>query len=258
MKPAVFYTSVNSMRVMLLTVMTIFASGGLHAAGITIGSGSSISVGSGAIHVGCGDVINNGTLSLGTGVVDVTNNVSNNNQFNGNFGLLEFGGDWSNSGTFSAGLSKIAVVDECGDGSITFDDSTDFYNLTMITTSGKTVFLESGAEQQVALDLVFNGAPGNFLTLRSSIPGVKTFTSLVPDGFQFIDWVDVQDNFAEFPFQHIAPDHPPVFNSVDSGGNFRWFIQDIVIPVPTMSGPGTLLLVALMLLGAGFARRKYI
>lgn len=256
MKPTVYNTSVNSIRVLSLIAVSIIASSQVLAAGITIGSGSSISIGSGAIHLGCGDLVNNGQLSLGSGVVDVTNNVSNNNQFNGNSGLLKFGGDWSNSGTFTAGTSTIAVVDECGDGTITFDNSTEFYNLTMITTSGKTVFIESGEEQKIAHDLVFTGTSGNFLTLRSSIPDIKTFTSLSSGGTQLIDWVDVKDNFAEFPFQHIAPSEPWVFNSVDSGGNFRWFIQ--FVPIPAMSGLGTLLLVALMIFGAGIAHRKYI
>lgn len=223
-----------------------------HAAGITIGSGSSISVGSGAIHLGCGDLVNNGTLNLGSGVVDVTNNVASNNQLNGDSGRLQFGGDWSNSGSVSPGTSTVAVVDECGDGNISFDGSSEFYNLSMITTAGKTVYLESGAEQKIANNLVFTGAAGNFLTLRSSIPRVATFTSLDPGGTQLIDWVDVEDNHANIPFQHIAPALPGVFNSVDSGGNLRWFLT---VPIPALSGLGILLLVALMLFGASGFRR---
>jgi len=236
----------------VLIVLFIFISGSVSASGIIIGSGSSISVGSGAIHLGCGDLVNNGTLNLGSGVVDSTNNVSNNNQLNGDSGLLEFGGDWSSSGTVTPGTSTIAVVDECGDGSISFDDSSEFYNLSMTTTAGKTVYLESGAEQVIANNLVFSGAGGNFLTLRSSNPGAATFTSLAPGGTQFIDWVDVENNHADFPFQHIAPDLPEVFNSVDSGGNIRWFLA---VPVPALSGLGILLLAALMLFGASGFRR---
>jgi hypothetical protein len=206
----VFNKNRSNWFALVLIVPFIFTFGTVHAAGITIGSGSSISVGSHAIHVGCHDLVNNGQLNLGSGVVDVTNNVANNNQFNGNSGLPE--------------TSTIAVVDECGDGSITFDDSTDFYNLTMMTTAGKTVSIESGEEQKIANDLVFTGAAGNFLTLRSSIAGAETFTSLSQGGTQLIDWVDVQDNFANLPYQHIAHDFPAVFNSVDSGGNFRWFV----------------------------------
>ena len=236
----------------VLIVLSAFVSGSASAAGITIGSGSSISVGSGAIHLGCGDLVNNGTLNLGSGVVDSANNVTNNNQLNGDSGSLEFGGDWINSGGVIAGTSTVAVIDECSDGSITFDGSSEFYNLTMMTTEGKTVYLESGEEQAVANNLVFKGAPGNFLTLRSSTPGAKTFTSLDPGGTQLIDWVDVKDNHAEFPFQHIAPDLPGVFNSVDSGGNLRWFLY---APVPVLSGLGILLLVALMLFSAAGFRR---
>ena len=236
-------------------VLFIFTSGGLQAAGITIGSGSSVSVGSSTIHLGCGDLVNNGTLNLGSGVIDNTNNFSSSDQLNGNSGLVEFGGDWSNSGTFVAGTSTIAVVDECSDGSITFDNSNEFYNLTMMTTSGKTVFIESDAKQEIANDLVLKGAAGNFLTLRSSIPGLKTFTALSQSGTQLIDWVDVQDNNALTPFQHIAPDVPSAFNSIDSGRNFRWFL---VVPIPAMSGLGIFLLMTLILIGARVARHKYI
>jgi hypothetical protein len=236
----------------VLILLFVFISGSVSASGITIGSGSSISVGSGAIHLGCGDLINNGTVNLGSGVVDVTNNVSNNNQLNGDSGSLRFGGDWSNSGTIAPGTSTVAVVDECGDGSINFDGSSEFYNLSMTTTAGKTIYLESGSEQTIANNLVFTGTAGNFLTLRSSNPGVATFTSLAPGGTQFIDWVDVEDNHANVPFQHIAPDLPGVFNSVDSGGNIRWFQ---FVPVPALSGLGILLLVALMLFGAAGFRR---
>ncbi len=242
--------------VLALVVLSMFTSTQVLAAGITIGSGGSISVGSGAIHVGCGDLVNSGTLSLGGGVVDMTNNVTSTGQFRGGSGLLEFGGDWSNSGVFAAGTSTVSVVDECGDGTITFAGNTDFYNLSMVTYAGKTVVFESGAEQKIANDLVFAGSPGRRLTLRSSIPGVPVYTSLALEGTQYIDWVDVADNAALEPYQRLASTHPTTLNSVDSGGNYGWFAESV--PVPTLSGPGILLLAALILLGAGTARRRYL
>ena len=237
-----------------LIILFFFTSGSLNAAGITIGSGSTISVGSGTIHGGCFNLDNQGTLNLGTGVLDMTNNVSNGGQLNGSTGRLEFGGDWGNGGSFISGMSTIAVVDKCGDGNITFNDSSEFYNLTMMTTSGKTVLVESGEEQKITNELVLKGASGKFLTLRASIPGTKTFTSLESGGTQLIDWVDVQDNFAEIPYQHLAPGFPEAFNSIDNGGNFRWFTQ--TAPRPTMSGLGILFLSLLVVLGTGIVCRK--
>lgn len=248
------------MRVLALIVLSVFASTQVLAVGITIGSGGSISVGSGAIQLGCGDLVNNGTLGLGDGAVHMTGNVTNSGQFDGESGLLEFGGDWSNYGALTAGASTVAVVDECHGGSIRFAGDTDFYNLWMLTTTGKTVVFEAGAEQKIANDLVFNGSPGNHLTLRSSKPGVHVFTSLALAGTQFIDWVDVADNVALEPYQRLAPTYPTTLNSVDSGGNSRWFVESgsaESVSIPTLSGPGMLLMVALLLLGAGTAGRKY-
>ncbi|MGB5488964.1 MAG: hypothetical protein WBN06_16350 [Lysobacterales bacterium] len=256
MKSSNICRSAGMMRVLALIVLSVFASAQVLAAGITIGSGGSISVGSGAIQVGCGDLVNNGTLGLGSGVVTMTGNVTSSGQFDGDSGLLEFGGDWSNSGALTAGTSMVAVVDECGDGSITFSGSTDFYNLSMLTTAGKRVVFAAGAEQKIANDLVFTGSPGNRLTLRSSIPGAPVFTSLALVGTQFIDWVDVADNVVLEPYQRLAPTYPSTLNSIDSGGNSGWFAEPVAIP--TLSGPGILLLAVFILLGAGTARRNYI
>ncbi|MDX2418838.1 MAG: hypothetical protein QNK19_15365 [Xanthomonadales bacterium] len=257
MEPSTICNSVGRIRFLALIVLSVFSSAQVLAAGITIGSGGSISVGSGAIHVGCGDLVNSGTLSLGSGVLNMTGNVKSTGQFNGDSGLLEFGGDWSNNGAFTAGTSTVAVVDECGNGSITFAGNSDFYNLSMVTTAGKTVVFEAGAEQKIASDLVFTGSPGNLLTLRSSIPGAPVFTSLALAGTQFIDWVDVADNVATEMFQHLAPTYPTTLNSVDSGGNSGWFIENMA-SIPTLSGMGMLIFVALILLGAGFAHRRVI
>jgi hypothetical protein len=247
----------------LLPVATvlILSSGQALAAGITIGANSSISVGAGMINVGCGDLTNNGTLDLGSGTVDNTFDVSNSGLIDdgGNSGLLQFGGSWLNAGTVAPGMTTIAVVDECGTDPITFGGSADFYNLSMTTTAGKTVVLDSGATQSVAGALTFNGSTNNYLVLEASSPGSPTFTELDGGGSQSISWVDVADNFAFQPFQYIAPNIPEAFDSIDQGSNFRWFIEPRkVIAVPTMSRLGTVLLVALMLFGAATARRRMI
>lgn len=256
MEPSTICNGVSRIRFLALIMICVLSSAQVLAAGITIGSGGSISVGSGAIHGGCGDLVNNGTLSLGTGTVDMTANVKNAAQLNGDSGLLEFGGDWRNSGVFAAGTGTVAVVDECGQSSITFSGSSDFYNLSMVTTAGKTVIFEAGAEQKIASGLVFTGSSGNRLTLRSSVAGTPVFTSLALTGTQFIDWVDVADNVAKESYQRLAPTYPSTLNSVDSGGNSGWFQQ--MVSVPTLSDWGTLIFVALILLGAGLAHRKII
>jgi hypothetical protein len=186
----------------------------------------------------------------------MTANVKNAGRLNGDTGLLEFGGDWRNNGVLTAGTGTVAVVDECGEDSITFSGDSDFYNLSMVTTSGKTVIFEAGSEQKIASGLVFSGSSGNRLTLRSSVAGTPVFTSLVLTGTQFIDWVDVADNVAKEAYQRLAPTYPSKLNSVDSGGNSGWFQQ--MVSVPTLSDLGTLIFVALILLGAGLAHRKII
>ncbi len=202
----------------------LLATGLVHAVGMTVGPGASYSLGVGTTDLGCGDLNVAGTLHLNSGMIDQTDSVLLSGTINGNTGSITFGDDWSKSGTFSAGSSQVTLNDDCGDGASLFTGDTAFYGLTVTTTSGKQWNLTSGSTQDIANALSFTGTSGNGLVIRSTTGGSPAFIELAPGGSQLIDYVDVADNHALGPpGQWIAPGYASDYNSVDSGGNDRWF-----------------------------------
>lgn len=225
----------------------------LLAGGLTLDQGSSISLGSGHLQLGCNDMSVHGALNLDTGVIDNIGNVviSTDGVLNGNRGKIEFGKDWSNEGSFTATESSVSLVDECSSGASTIGNDNTFYNLSVVTSAGKNVFLDADKSQNVINDLVLTGTDGNLLVLRSTLSGVYAIFVLSELGGQLIDYVDVQDNWAMMPGQHLARGWPHEFNSLDSGNNMRWFFNfGFLEPVPSLSYPGSLLLIVFMLMGA--------
>ncbi len=79
------------------------------AAQVTVGSGSSLDLGTGSLDLGCADLTVAGTLSAGTAgftqARDVT--IDPTGLVNGNSATLAVAGDWDNAGTFNAGTSNV-------------------------------------------------------------------------------------------------------------------------------------------------------
>jgi hypothetical protein len=87
-------------------------------------------------------------------------------------------------------------------------------------------------------------------------PALKFWTLiLAPTGNQFVDWVAVKISYANPPGQHMAPSFPEAFNSIDLGFNFRWFMDGLV-PIPTLSIWGMILMIGGFFLIAGIRRRR--
>ncbi len=166
------------------------------AAHVTVGSGSSIDLGTGSLDLGCADLTVAGTLSAGTAgfaqARDVT--IDPTGLVNGNSATLEVAGDWDNAGTFNAGTSTVQMVDGCGLASAVIAGDTTFANLDMTTTSGFLYSFTSGSTQTVTGALALQGAAANRLTIRSTLDGSEAFLSV--QGSSSTDFVDVQDNDA--------------------------------------------------------------
>jgi hypothetical protein len=253
----------NSRLLAMLAVFTVLQISPARAlaAGLTLEQGSSLSLGTAQLNLGCGDLNLEGELNLDSGGVGRIGSVAATagSVANGDAGRIDFGGDWSIGGVFNAGTSHVALQDECGNGASNVSGDNSFYDLAIVTSTGKNVVLEADKHQSILHDLVLTGTEGNLLKLRSSIPGVAGILILSESGSQIIDYVDVQDSWAMKPGQHLALGWPQEFNSLDSGNNTRWFYNfEFSEPVPSLSYLGGLLFIVLILAGATSAyKRKF-
>jgi hypothetical protein len=208
----------------------------------SVGSGSSVDLGTGSLDLGCADLTVTGTLSAGTAgfaqARDVT--IDPSGLVNGNSATLEVAGDWDNAGTFNAGTSTVQMVDGCGLTSAVIAGDTTFANLDMTTTSGFLYSFVSGSTQAVTNSFTLLGATGNPLTLRSTVGGSAAFLDVQGTGGG--DFVDVQDIDATAgnPIS-LGP------NSVKGPNTPGWLAAALV---PVFGAPG-LALLALSLLWSG-------
>lgn len=224
------------------------------AQGLSVGGGQ-MALGDGVLDLGCGDleVLGSGQLDLDNARVGNTLDVANAGTLNGDQGTLTLTGNWSNTGTFNPGTGTVEITDGCASSGSTLAGETTFYNLSATSSSGKPLVFTAGQTQQVQNALTLQGMVDNLLPIRSSSPGSPAYLQLDEAGSQSIAYVDVQDNHAPEPGQFLAPGAPAQFNSVDSGGNLRWFLNALIPslpvepkPIPTTSGFGLLLLLAMM------------
>ncbi len=207
----------------LISILYLSFSTTLAARGITIGAGHSIDLGAGVVSLGCGDLVNDGQLFLGSAVISDVRHLVNGGVIEAQSGELSLTGDWTDNGTFNAGTSLVGMTDGCGTAASTVNGSNTFFDWSATTSAGKQLNFTSGATQNVLNALVFNGSPGGLLAIRSTVADDPGFLELAAGGSQSIDYVDVRDNHAPEPGQFMAPGFPEDYNSVDSGGNFRWF-----------------------------------
>ncbi len=142
---------------------------------VTVGSGSTVDLGTGSLDLGCADLTVTGTMAAGTVGVDQARDVTidPSGLLNGESATLEVAGDWDNSGTFTAGTSTVQLVDGCGLLSATIAGDSTFANLAMTTATGKLLTFTSGSTQTVTGGLTVAGASGDRLTIRSSVDGMS-------------------------------------------------------------------------------------
>ncbi|MFA4843604.1 MAG: hypothetical protein WC632_01475 [Candidatus Margulisiibacteriota bacterium] len=118
-------------------------------------------------------------------------------------------GDWSNSGTFTAGTGTIKLNVPAGSVQTIFGDNT-FYNLESAAAGGQINF-EAGKTQTVGNNLTFNGAAGNLITLRSTTAGTQW--QIDPRVGRNVTYVDAKD------LNNINATVLQILNSTDSGNN---------------------------------------
>lgn len=224
------------------------------AAQVTVGSGSSWSLGDSTVNWGCDDIVVDGTLNVQAAVTSNADSVAINGggTVAGGSGTLGLTGDFLNTGTFSKGTGTVAIRDGCGNTSSTIAGNQDFRALSVITTTGKTLLFTAGATTSVSPGtLTLQGAAGNLLRIRSTAPGSAAFLAL--NGSQNISYVDVADNRGLAAV--LAPGPASASNSVNSGNVLNWF--DVLPIIPTLSTLGLLILAAaIALLGITRSRRR--
>ena len=212
------------------------------------GFGGATSVGASGLSIGAGSTVRLGDALLALGCNDLQ--IEPAGELQAQASTIRLAGNWDNRGTFDAGIGTVLFEDGCVPNLSSIAGSNTFFDLRIITSTGKTVQFEAGATQKVLDGLTLMGAPGNLLVIRSSIPGQRAFLDVAPTASQLIDYVDVADNAATGQF--LAPGRTAAAaHSIDSGNNFRWFFSGR--GAPAMSGIG-LAALALLLVGGGLHR----
>lgn len=218
------------------------------ARGISVSPGARFSVGEGSVRLGCGDLDIGGVFSVDAGSVSGIRDVSiNPGTLNGGSGLISLSGDWANAGTFNAQSGTVAIVDGCGSADSTLSGDSTFSGLSVSSSSGRTLLLESGSSQTVAGSLALAGTPATRLVILPETSGAVARLTLASGASQAISAVDVQDIDASGG-EVIAPGSPESFDSIDRGNNLNWFIASVLqaVPVHTLPLPALFLLALLM------------
>ena len=116
------------------------------------------------------------------------------------------------------------------------------YHRHLLFTAGATTSVSPGL-------LTLQGAAGNLLKVRSTVPGTPAKLNLL--GTQNIRYVDVADNHGTG--LTLAPGLPSASNSVNSGNVFNWF--DVLPIIPALSAAG-LIVLSLLVVGHGLHGRR--
>jgi hypothetical protein len=220
----------------IVTALGLAFAPAVSGAGLVVGSGGVVHLGSGSLTLGCTD------LDIAAG-----------GELHADQGAIQLAGNWIADGLFDPGSGTVAIVDGCTTPEAsTISGDNAFYDFTATTADGKHLIFLAGSTQTIADHLELSGAPGNLLAIRSTSAGVAASLNLAGAGTQLIDYVDVQDNHATG--QHLAPGPPSAFDSIDSGNTLGWFESYAAIPALSFAGLA-LLAAVLVVLAVGVLRR---
>jgi len=207
------------------------------AGSLQIGAGSTVQLGNALLALGCNDlhIEPAGTLEAQASTIALA-------------------GNWDNRGTFDPGTGTVRVEDGCAmPETSVIGGSNTFFDLLVMTSTGKTVRFQAGATQTILDHLTLMGMPGNLLMIRSTMAGEQAFLDLAPTGSQQIAYVDVADNAATG--QTLAPGSPGLRQSINSGDTTGWFFT-LAGAAPVASGIGLVGLVVVLLGVGGTALRR--
>ncbi|QIL71253.1 hypothetical protein G7048_13315 [Diaphorobacter sp. HDW4B] len=134
------------------------------------------SLNSGYQSLACTQLSVSGQLNLNTGtLVRIKNSmIQTGGVVNGNSGLLEVNGNWSNSGTFNPGTSTVKFTRLCGVSTINVTGTTDFGNLIIDSADGPLhIVLPPNTNQTVNGTLSFVGNPKDIYIEGGPCSGIR-------------------------------------------------------------------------------------
>ena len=241
----------------LLALVLLAGSAGSASATWSVGAGSTVSLGDAQIDLGCGDLIAAGTLLAQDSAVTQIDNlvIPAAGGMNGGTAALQVTGDFAVDGTWSAGTGSVAIADGCGNTTSNILGANTFYDLLLVTTSGKTVAFESNSTTNVVGQFLAQGSAGNLLRIRSTVDGQMATLNTNPGAV--VSYVDVQDNAATRDIGLAGAD---ALNSIKGSNTPGWFIARAVeFAVPTLTTVGLVLMSFLLFAAAaaGAATRSH-
>jgi hypothetical protein len=230
-----------SLGALALGLALVLGAAPARAVGVSVEGGSKFFLGTGTLDLGCTDLSVAGTFSGESGDVDQARDVTiqPGGTLEAVWATLEVTGDWSNSGSFVGGTSRVNFRDGCGRTSATLSGSSVFWEMDITTSTGKAYAFESGSIQKVTGSLTLAGDPDAPLAISSTQDGVEAFLNL--EGSQSISYVQVKDNHAIGELI-VLDETSEIF-----GNTSGWIFGPAV---PALTGLG-LALVLLMLLWSG-------
>jgi hypothetical protein len=220
---------------------------------LTVETGDTFTTNGYNVDIGTGGITINGTL-------DATNGAGGNS-------AITCEGNWTNSGTFTATNSTVTfdgtgTQDITSGGSpfntieitnstsdVTFLDDLTATNFT--SNTGSVAMKFTAGDDYTITNLTLNGAPGNRITLRSTILGSWWYLNV--SGAQSLSYVDVSDSNASGGDPVVCSNECIGLNE----NNDNWV--GLLVSIPTMTEWGMIIFMVLAGLGAiYYLRRKRI
>ncbi len=221
---------------------------------LNIGAGASVDAGSGTINMNCSDVNVTGVMNIGSGQLQKATDISivPGALLQGDNGVINYSGDWRNTGSFQAGHSSVNLTDDCNTGTSHIVGDSDFYRFL------RELSVAAGSEQGFLGGLQLVGTGQGRINLHSSVNDSPAFFVLGDNATQQIANVDVRDNDASRG-AHIAPVEPASIGSTRGANVVNWFLDYLapLVPIPTLSAWSLLVLTfCIFAVGIGNARRR--
>lgn len=224
-----------------------FFSSALPAQQLIVGNGATLVTGSSVIDMGCRDVSVAGTIDIADGSLVGIRNLSASGTVRGGSGEIRLSGDLAVASALQAQSGTVAIVDGCGSATSQLIGEHRFANFSAQTSAAHELVLPVAQTQFVSGLLRLRGGVQR-LVVRSATPAQLSLLELATTATQDIFRVDAVDVGGAPSGQHIAPDLPTVYDSIDRGNTPRFFGQDALVPVPTLSSLALVSLIGLLLL----------